>query len=65
MKPSGVNSGTGRQASSGAWRVLPLVFGSALLLAGCGDRTQDPGAQRSDAVAKQLRDRIEYTQGRT
>jgi len=38
---------------------------SALLLAGCGSSTPDAGAQRSDTVAKELRDRIVYTQGRT
>jgi hypothetical protein len=33
-----------------------------LALSGCGDRTMDPGADRSDQTAEELRHRIVRTQ---
>lgn len=33
-----------------------------LALSGCGDRTKDPGAERSDQTAEDLRHRIVRTQ---
>ncbi len=40
------------------------VVAAALLLYGCGDPAPDPGAQRSEAQSKELRDRIQQIQGR-
>ena len=46
-------------------RAALAVAAACLLLAGCGSPPPDPGAQRSDATAKDLRDRLIHTQGRT
>ena len=37
----------------------------AATLAGCGTPPPDPGATRSDAQSKELRDRMPVTQGRS
>ena len=44
---------------------LALMGVAALMLAACGAPPPDPGATRTEAQSKELRDRIMETQGRT
>lgn len=64
MRPMSTKAQPGSQNRSGLPAALALVA-ACLLLAGCGDRTPDYSTERSDALAKDLRDRMVHTQGRT
>ena len=46
------------------FRSLLIVAAVSMLLAACGGKATDPGAQRSAEADKQLRERLLHTQGR-